>query len=63
MSHDIFGACIRIYTIHQKNAAKYLLQYNIVTTYPKANVTTCPNVISFKKCLIVEKYGVGLPYI
>ena len=54
------GACIIISTIHPKNA-NYLLHTNSVTTCPKDNVTTCPNVVSLTKCVILEKYGV--PYI
>ena len=55
MSHANFGACIIICTIHPNNA-NYLLHSNTksVTTCPKANVTTCPNVISLTKFAIVE---------
>ena len=60
MSHANFGVCMTICTIHPKNA-RYLLHCNNVTTYPEANVTTCPNVVSLTKFVIVEKYGV--PYI
>ena len=58
MSHANFGACIIICTIHPKNA-NYLLHSMIVTTCPDGNVTTCPNVISLTKLVIVEKYGVS----
>ena len=51
-SHANFGVCIIICTIHPKNA-RYLLHCNSVTTYSKANVTTCPNVISLTKFVIV----------
>ena len=60
MSHANFGVCIVICTIHPKNA-NYLLHSKSVTTCPDGNVTTCPNVISLTKCVIVETYGV--PYI
>ena len=49
MSHANFGACITICTIHPKNA-NYLLLYK--------SVTTCPNVISITKFVIIETYGV-----
>ena len=57
MSHAIFGACITICTIHPTNAT-YLLHCKSVTTCPRGTVTTCPNVISITKFVIVEKYGV-----
>ena len=57
MSHANFGACITNFTIHPKNA-NYLLHCKSVTTGPKGNATTCPNVISITKCVIVEKYCV-----
>ena len=60
MSQANFGACIIICTIRPKNS-NYLLHSKSVTTCPKAAVTTCPNVISLPKFVIVEKYGV--PYI
>ena len=53
MSHANVGACIIICTIHPENA-NYLLHSKNVTTYPKATVTTCPNVISLTKLAIVE---------
>ena len=58
MLHAIFGACITIFTIHPNNV-NCLLHNNIVTTYPNDNVTTCPNVVSLTKFVIVEKYGVS----
>ena len=62
MSHANFGACIIICTLHPKNA-NYLLHSKSVTACPKAAVrpTTCPNVISLTKFVMVEKCGV--PYI
>ena len=52
-SHTNVGVSIAICTIHLKNA-RYLLHCNSVTTCPKGNVTTCPNVISLTKYVIVE---------
>ena len=60
MSHANFGASNTICKIHPKNAT-YLLNCKSVTTCPKGNVTTCPDVISLTKWVIVEKYGA--PYI
>ena len=54
MSHANVGACIIICTIHPKNA-NYLLHSKSVTTCPDGNVTTCPNVISLTKFVIVKK--------
>ena len=51
MSHAHFGASITICTIHPQNA-NYLLHCKSVTT---CNATTCPNVISITKFVIVEK--------
>ena len=45
MSHANFGVYVTLCTIHPKNA-RSLLNFNSVTTYSTANVTTCPNVIS-----------------
>ena len=45
-------------TTYPKDSVNYLLHCNSVTTYPKDNVTTCPNVISLTKVLIVDKYDV-----
>ena len=59
MSHAKFCDCITICTIHPKMHT--ICSSVSVTTYPKANVTTCPNVISLAKFVIVEKYSV--PYI
>ena len=52
MSHANFVACITICTLHPKNA-NYLLHCKSVTTCPKGTVTTCPNVISITKFVIV----------
>ena len=35
----------------------YLLHCKSVTTCPNGKVTTCPNVISITKFVVVEKYG------
>ena len=58
MSHANF-ACITICTIHPYNA-NYLIHGQIVTTCPNGYLTTCPNVISLTKFVIVEKYGAYL---
>ena len=44
---------VTICTIHPTNA-HYLLHSNSVTTSPKEKVTTCPNVVSLTKFVIVE---------
>ena len=54
MAHANVGACIIICTIHPKNA-NYLLHSKSVKTCPDGNVTTCPNVISLTKFVIVKK--------
>ncbi len=56
MSHANFGACITIFTIYPQNA-NYVLHCKSVTTCPNGKVTTCPNVISITKFVVVEKYG------
>ena len=64
MSHAKFGDCITICTIHPKNNTICSTVGLSVTTYPKANITTRPNVIALTKfvpLVIVEKCGV--PYI
>ena len=53
ISHANFGVCITICTIHPKNA-HYLLHSKSVTTCPKSCDTTCPDVISLRKFVIVE---------
>ena len=60
MSYANCSVCITICTIHPTNT-HYLLHSNSVTTCPKGNVTTCPDVISLTKFVIAEKYGV--PYL
>ena len=59
VSHAKFGDCITICTIHPDNA--YYLLHRKCYTLPKANVTTCADVIPLTRFAIVEKYGV--PYI
>ena len=57
MPHANF-ACIAICTIHPYNA-NYLLPVRVLQPAPNnGNLTTCPNVISLTKFVIVEKYGV-----
>ena len=56
MSHAKFGDCTTICTIHLKNS--YSLLHYKCYNYPKANVTTCPNVSSLTKFVIVGKCGV-----
>ncbi len=58
MSHANVGVCVTICTIHPSDA-RYLRHCSSVTTYPKGNVTTCPDVISLTKFEIVEKYDVS----
>ena len=58
ISHANFGVWITICTIHPTDAL-CPLHGKSVTTYPKASVTTCPNVVSLTTFVIVEKYVVS----
>ena len=57
MSNAKVRDCITICTIHPKKSCNTYCSTVSVTTYPKASVTTCPNVISLTKFVIVDKYG------
>ena len=63
MSHTNCGACLTICMAHPKNA-NYLLHSTALQPTPTEMLQHAPmaNVISPTKFVIVEKYGVGLPY-